>query len=164
MNEDNGTQKEKEESSPVRLMLQSGAAGLLVGGGLLIALLVVKGWAVGLLNSPYCGAAGALVAGLFFAGRYKGPDGFRFILAALLGLPVALIPPLAAWLAAPLAGFGTGPFSFWSQMLLGVACGWVGAWLGGRRSRLPDEVEKIRRRRLEEAQDRENGIRRGRRE
>ena len=159
MNEDN---KGQEEKTLAGLLLQSGAAGLLVGGGLLIALLAVKGWAVGLLNSPYCGACGALVEGLFLAGRYKGPDGIRFLCAAGLGIPVALIPPQAAWLAAPLVGFDTGPFAFPSQIMLGLASGWVGAWLGGRKSRLPDTVEEIRRRRLEGRQDQGSETKRGR--
>ena len=85
----------------------------------------------------------------------------RFIWAAVLGIPVSLIPPLAAWLIAPLRGFGTGPFSFTAQVLLGVACGWVGAWLGGRRSRLPETMEEIRRRRLAEGNGRGNGENRG---
>ena len=140
---------------------QAGLAGCLVGGGLLAALILVKGWPVGLLNSPYCGACGSLVGGLFFAGRFKGSDGLRFIYAAGLGVPVGLLPPLASWLAAPLLGYGTGPFSYISQIILGLACGWVGAWLGGRRSRLPDTVEEIRRRRLEETA-RPGGRNRGR--
>ncbi len=148
--------------STFALMVQAGFAGYLVGGGLLLILAAVKGWPVGLINSPYCGACGALVSGLFFGGRFKGPDGYRFIYAAMLGVPVGLGPPLAAWLAAPVLGYGTGPFSYWAQIVLGLACGWVGAWLGGRKSKLPDTVEQIRRRRLGEGlDDRPGGGRRG---
>jgi hypothetical protein len=150
-----------QEKTTFSLLVLAGSAGYLVGGGLLLILVLVKGWPVGLVNSPYCGACGALVGGLFFGGRFKGSDGFRFIYAAGLGLPVGLGPPLAAWVVAPLLGYGTGPFAYASQLLLGLACGWVGAWLGGRKSRLPDAVEEIRRRRLgESADDRPGPIRR----
>ena len=144
----NSEQENKQEKPLISLMVQAGMAGILVGGGLLLALIAVKGWLVGLLNSAYCGACGGLVSGLFFGGRFRGPDGFRLIYAALLGVPVGLGPPLASWLIAPLRGFATGPFSFISQVMLGLACGWVGAWLGGRKSRLPETMEEIRSRRL----------------
>jgi len=156
----NEVEEKTKAKSTVPLMLQAGMAGLLVGGGLLVILVAVKGWPVGLINSPYCGACGALVGGLFFGARFKGPDGFRYIHAALLGLPVGLIPPLAAWVVAPLVGFGTGPFSFLPQTILGLACGWVGAWLGGRKSKFPETVEEVRRRRLGEDADDRPGRRR----
>lgn len=151
---------------PVRtvasLSVQAGMAGLLVGSGLLFLLVLVKGWSVGLINSSYCGACGALVEGLFFAGRFKGPEGFRLIYAAGLGIPVGLGPPLASWLAVPLLGYETGPFSYIAQITLGLACGWVGAWLGGRKSRLPDTMKEIRDRRREDKIAKRIGRYRGR--
>jgi|GEM_PF-6561750 len=117
------------------VLLKAFLAGCLVGGGLFTGLVLVKGWAVGLVNSPYCGACAALTSGLFITLRIKGPSGWAWLLAGLMGLAVGMGPPLAGWLLAPAAGFTPGPFKAGQQAFLSLISGLAGAYLGGRRSR-----------------------------
>ena len=125
------------------LVLKSFLAGCLVGGGLLAGLILAKGWAAGLINSPYCGASAALTTGLFISLRHPGPAGRPWLLAGFMGLAVGLAPPLAGWYLAgqggPAAGFTPGPFRAGQQAFLSLLSGLAGAYLGGRKSRLPAE-------------------------
>lgn len=123
--------------------------GSVIGALLTLGIGYFKGVPAGLLNSPYCGACGALVAGLFIASRHQGPDGYKFLLCASAGLLVGLWIPYAAWLMAPGLGYQVGPFKSGSQIMLALVCGLVGAWVGGRQSKLDQVAAEIRRKRLE---------------
>jgi len=117
--------------------------------GLALSLVLVKGWAVGLIKADYCALCGALISGLYLARRMADLPAQAKLLSAGVGLGVGLWIPAAAWKLAPGLGFVTGPFSVWPQTLMGAGCGLAGAWLAGRRARRPSLAEEVERRRLE---------------
>ncbi len=131
-----------------KLTLIGLVAGCLLTAALMTGIWLFAGSNEALAKLPYGTAAGALAAGMLMSRRLGRSSPGSRLLGLLVGLGVGLLAPLGTWLIVYRLSpaLNTGPLTMLA--IISAACGFVGASLSGRRSKLDAMAEEARLRRI----------------